>query len=212
MTIKDKLQIVKNNVINAASVYSKQLAGKYYLYIFEGNCFEMYYGTDNFLHLTGAGTMLSPNQFYQLAKDGLIQSNQIKCNKRFPLSVAIKKSENLIELDKFVTEGYFVIKDLVTDTYTYPYAITNIDQSVLIGLKNENQEDEIYIPKSFRIKGNIFNKTTSDNLFEIQMILSKTDIKARYNTILFQEKLKISELPDFIQVKIEDGLNDIYVV
>ena len=64
MTIQDKLDIVKNNVINAASVYSKQLAGKYYLYVFEGNCFEMYYGTDNFLHLTGAGTSLSPNQFY----------------------------------------------------------------------------------------------------------------------------------------------------
>lgn len=56
MTIQDKLDIVKNNVINAASVYSKELAGRYYLYVFEGNCFEMYYGTDNFLHLTGAGT------------------------------------------------------------------------------------------------------------------------------------------------------------
>ena len=206
MTIQDKLDIVKNNVINAASVYSKQLAGRYYLYVFEGNCFEMYYGTDNFLHLSGAGTSLSPNQFYQLAKDGLLQSNQIKCNKRFPLSVAIKKSANLIDLDKFVTEGYFIIKDLVTDTYTYPYAITNIDQSVLIGLKNEEEAEEIFIPKSFRIKGNMFNKTSNDNLFEIQMILCKTDIKAKYNNILFQDKVKIGELPDFIQAKIEDGL------
>ena len=70
----------------------------------------------------------------------MLQSNQIKCNKRFPLSVAIKKSANLIELDKFVTEGYFVIKDLVTDTYIYPYAITNIDQSVLIGLKMKRKQ------------------------------------------------------------------------
>ena len=76
MTIQDKLDIVKNNVINAASVYSKQLAGRFYLYVFEGNCFEMYYGTDNFLHLTGAGTSLSPNQFYQLAK--LVCFNQIR--------------------------------------------------------------------------------------------------------------------------------------
>lgn len=208
MTIQDKLDIVKRNVINAASVYSKQLAGRYYLYIFEGNCFEMYYGTDNFLHLTGAGTFLSPNQFYQLAKDGLLQSKQIRCSKRFPLSVAIKKSANLIDLDKFVREGYFVIKDLVTDTNTYPYAITNIDQSVLIGLKNEEEVEEIYIPKSFRIKGNVFNKAESDNLFEIQMILSKTDIEAKYNNILFQEKVKISELPDFIQDKIDDGLKE----
>ena len=29
-----------------------------------------------------------------------------------------------------------------------------IDQSVLIGLKNEEEAEEIFIPKSFRIKGN----------------------------------------------------------
>jgi hypothetical protein len=52
----------------------------------------------------------------------------------------------------------------------------------------------------------LFNKTANDNLFEIQMILSKTDIKAKYNNILFQEKVKISELPSFIQEKIEDNV------
>jgi hypothetical protein len=206
MTIQDKIDKVRDNVIDAASVYSQKLAGRYYLYVFENNCFEMYYGTDNFLHLTGVGTSLSPNQFYQLAKDGLLQSSQIKCNKRFPLSVALKKSANMIDLDKFISEGYFVIKDLVTDTYTYPYAITNIEQSVLIGLKSEDEVNVIYIPKSYRIKGNMFDKTTNEKLFEIHMILSKTDIKAKYDNVLYQEKVKISELPESIQEKIDDGL------
>lgn len=51
-------------------------------------------------------------------------------NSRFPLNTALKKTDNLNELEKFVQEGYFVIKDLKTATVTYPYAITNIEQSV----------------------------------------------------------------------------------
>lgn len=37
---------------------------------------------------------------------------------------------------------YFVIKDLVTEHDTYPYAITNIDQSILLGLKSEEIEEK----------------------------------------------------------------------
>jgi hypothetical protein len=202
MTRQDKIDIVKDNIIKNVQIYSSQLAGHYYLYVFENQCFEMYYGTDNFLHLTGVGTKLSPAQFYSLAKNGQLQSNQLFFNKRFPLPTAMKKSDNLKDLDKFIVEGYFVIKDLVTDTCVYPYAITNIDQSVLLGLKEEN-DDDIYVPKSFRVKGNIFNKTTDENLFEIQYILSKTDIQAKYDTVLYAEKTDYDCLNDSIKEKID---------
>ena len=135
MTRQDKINIVRNNIITNVQIYSSQLAGRYYLYIFENQCFEMYYGVDNFLHLTGVGTRLSPSQFYSLAKSGQLHSNQLFFNSRFPLPTAMKKSDNLSGLGKFISEGYFVIKDLVTDTCVYPYAITNIDRSVLLGLK-----------------------------------------------------------------------------
>lgn len=199
MTRQDKIDTVRNNIITGVQVYANKLAGKYYLYIFEGNCFEMYYDTDNFLHLTGVGTRLSPNQFYTLAKSGMLMSNQLLFNARFPLPTAMKKSASLIALEEFVTEGFFVIKDLVTDTCIYPYAITNIDQSLLIGLKNEVGAGNIYVPKSLRIKGNIFNKTTDSNIFEIQYILSKTDIQAQYDTILYQEDGEFDKLEDDIK-------------
>lgn len=208
MANRDKIDIVRNNIIKGVQVYANHLAGRYYLYVFENNCFEMYYGTDNFMHLTGAGTRLSPNQFYELAKSGNLRSNQLFFNYRFPLSTAVKKSASLVDLGKFVTEGFFVIKDLVTDTCTYPYAITNTSQSVLIGLKNEEGAGEIYVPKSLRIKGNIFNKTTDDNLFEIQYILGKTDIKANYDTILYQEHDGFDKLKKDIKNKIDDKLWD----
>jgi hypothetical protein len=203
MTRQDKIDIVRTNIITNVQIYSSQLAGRYYLYIFENQCFEMYYGTDNYLHLTGAGTRLSPSQFYRLAKSGQLQSNQLFFSERFPLPTAMKKSQNLEDLDKFIKEGYFVIKDLVTDTCVYPYAITNIDKSVLIGLKEEDAA-EIYVPKSFRVKGNIFNKTTDENLFEIQYILSKTDIEAKYDTVLYAENPDYAILEDKIKEKIDN--------
>lgn len=187
MTYRDKVDIVRDNIITNVSVYANNLAGCYYLYIFENQCFEMYYGTDNFLHLTGVGTSLSPNQFYNLAKSRQLQSNQIFFNARFPLATAIKKTKSLKDIDKFITEGYFIIKDLETETDIYPYAITNIDQSILVGLKSEENGD-IYIPKSLRVKGNIFNKTTNDKLFDIHYIFSKTDKQGLYNKLLYSEK------------------------
>lgn len=205
MTQQDKVNIVRNNIIKNVHMYSSYLAGRYYLYIFENQYFEMYYGTENYMHLTGVGTKLSSSQFYNLAKSGQLQSNQMFFSKRFPLSTAMKKTDNLKNLGKFVNEGYFVIKDLKTDTSVYPYAITNIDQSILIGLKEEGV-DKIYVPKSFRVKGNIFNKTINENIFEIQYILSKNDIMSKYDTVLYTEKSDYSGLDNCIKEKIAEKI------
>ena len=201
-----KIEIVRNNIIKNVQVYKNVLAGRYYLYIFENQCFEMYFGTDNFLHLTGVKTNVSPNQFYQLAKKGKLESKQLMFDSRHPLPTAMKKSRNLYDLDKFISEGYFIVKDLVTPTATYPYAITNIDRSILIGLKEEETEVEIYIPKSFRVKGDIINKSDSSNIFEIQAILCKTDKLGLYDNILYQEKNILHSLDEQIKSKIHRDL------
>ncbi|MFI3207496.1 MAG: PBECR4 domain-containing protein [Eubacteriales bacterium] len=198
MTVDTKKDIIRNNIINSVQVYKNKLAGKYYLYIFENQYFEMYFGTDNFLHLTGVKTALTPNQFYQLAKNGHLQKAQMSFEPRFPLNTALKKTNGLQNLDNFINEDCFVIKDFITDTETYPFVLTNIDQSILIGLKAEEIE-VMYIPKSFRIKGNVFDKTTNDKLFEVDYILSKTDKQAKYNTVLYScdKKIKI-ENPEIL--------------
>ena len=168
MTYSEKVDLVRNNIISNVQLYKKILAGHYYLYIFENRYFEMYYGTDNFLHLTGVGTNLSPNQFYQVAKKGQLQSSQLYFNSRFPLATALKKTNSLSELGKFVAED----------------------------------EKEIYIPKSFRVKGNIFDKCDNSKMFEIQAILSKTDKEGLYDTVLYQEKDALHNLGEGIKKKI----------
>lgn len=208
MKYQEKVDLVRNNIISNAQTYKNNLAGKYYLYIFENRCFEMYFGTDNYMHLTGVGSKVSPKQFYQLAKDKKLQDNQIFFSPRYPLKTALYKTANLINLPDFTREGYFVIKDLETDTAKYPYAITNIDQSVLIGLKEEEDTD-IYIPKSFRVKGKIFDKADDDKLFEINCIMSKTDKSALYNNILYCENIDFDSMKPEIIAKIDSNAIDV---
>lgn len=205
MAYQDKVENVRANIFAAVQAYKDYLVGKYYLYIFENNYFEMYYGTENFMHLTGVASNLSPNQFYELAKNKTLQNSQIYFNDRYPLRTALKKTKNLANLKNFVNSGYFVVRDLETESEIYPYTITDIDRSVLIALKEEEIEHEIYIPKSFRVKGNIFGKADNDKMHEINFILSKNDDAGLYNTILYQEK-EFSTLPEEILIMIDKNI------
>ena len=205
MSIEEKKLILRKNIIQVAHIYSYKMAGKHYLYIFEGQCFEMYFGVENFLHLVGVETNLSPRAFYSNAKDGILGTGQFRFSARHPLATALKKSNALLKLESFLHEGYFVIKDLETETAFYPYAITNIDQSLLLGLDRDkrNVDREIYIPQSLRVKGNIFNKSQEDKIFEINSIFSKTDFEAPYGIVLYKDKMNFNQLDDFIKGKIK---------
>lgn len=187
MNKRDKIELVRKNIIDGARLYQREMVGKYFVYIFGEEQFEMYYGIKNFKHLTGADSSLSPEQFYQLATSGHLQEGQLAFNARFPLKIALKKSEGLKSIVLFKQEELFVIKDLKTDTATYPYALTNLDKSLLVVFNPKRVSGKTYyVPKSFRIKDkNIFSKTSSENIFSVDFILSKTDIEKEYSQIEF---------------------------
>lgn len=185
MNYRDKIKLVRKNIIDSADVYKNEMAGRYFIYIFEEEQFEMYYGIKNFKHLTGAGSSLSPEQFYKLATSGRLQENQLFFNSRFPLTIALKKSEGLKSINLFKQEELFIIKDLETDTATYPYALTNLDKSLLVIFDPQIVSGKTYyVPSSFRVDDkNIFKKTKSENIFSVDFILSKTDIGKEYSQI-----------------------------
>ncbi len=205
MSRQETIINIKNKIIENADIYSSQLAGRYYLYIFDNKCFEMYYGTENYLHLTGVGTNLSSSQFYQLAKNGQLQTTQLFFNERYPIKVANKKTTYLANIENFIREDNLIIKNLITTTCTYPYAIVNRDLSILLGIKEETI-DNIYIPKSFRVKGNIFNKTIDENVFNIDYILGKKDFASKYDLVFFERNLEYANLDEEIKDKIDDEI------
>ena len=214
MDIENKKSILRDNIIKAAHIYSYKMAGKHYLYIFEGHCFEMYYGIENFLHLVGVDTRLSPIDFYRNAQRGILNTGQFGFSARHPLATAWKKSKALLKLESFLHEGYFIIKDVETETAFYPYAITDIDRSLLLGLDRDKKvkDTEIYIPQSLRIKGNIFNKSEDNKIFEINSIFSKTDYEAPYSLILYKDRMDFNALDSAVKIELIEIYLAIYAV
>jgi len=209
VNIHRKKEQVRRNIISSARLYKERLVGKRFIYIFGDECFEMHFKTDSFKHLTGANARLSPNQFYMSASEGHLGGNQIFFNDRHPLSIAIRKTEGLRALDLFIKEELFVIKDLVTASATYPYALTNLDKSLLVVLDSTDATgDTYYVPRSFRVKDrNIFDKTSSQSIHAVDFILSKEDVIRKYDTIHMQDKGKsLSTLSEELKMKISDDL------
>lgn len=64
----------------------------------------------------------------------------------------------------------------------------------------------IYIPKSFRVKGNILNKTIDENVFNIDYILGKKDFASKYDLVFFERNLEYANLDEEIKDKIDDEI------
>ena len=63
-TKAEKKNIIRQEIIDSAGVYSRSLAGKSFLYVYGEEFFEVSFPTDHFLHLTGVETELSAKDFY----------------------------------------------------------------------------------------------------------------------------------------------------
>ena len=69
----DKKNAIRQGIIDAAIVYSQNLAGKTFLYVYGDEYFEVSFPVDHFLHLTGVETILSAKDFYRNAKRLFLQ-------------------------------------------------------------------------------------------------------------------------------------------
>ena len=81
-TKTDKKNAVRQDIIDSASVYSQNLAGKVFLYVYRDEYFEVFFPVDHFLHLTGVETGLSAKDFYKNAKKGKLTNNQFYFSSR----------------------------------------------------------------------------------------------------------------------------------
>ena len=103
-----------------------------------------------------------------------------------------------------IVSGAVVYKELVGKYYLYVFENGFLEMYFgTDNLKMEDGTDDIYIPKSFRVNGKIFEKAEKDKIFEINYILSKTDKERKYNTILYKDNTKLEELDKIILDKID---------
>lgn len=67
-TKTDKKNMIRQNIIDSAAIYSQSLAGKVFLYVYGNEFFEVSFPVDHFLHLTGVETRLSAKDFIKMRR------------------------------------------------------------------------------------------------------------------------------------------------
>lgn len=57
---------ILKKIHNAAKNYQRYLAGKTFMYVYEGKSIEVVFKNSSFLHLTGVNTKLKAKEFYKM--------------------------------------------------------------------------------------------------------------------------------------------------
>ena len=86
-------------------MYSQNLAGKTYLYVYGNEYFEVSFPIDHFLHLTGVETRLSAKDFYKNAKKKLPCLKRLHARKdRLLLARFAAGAMLYVEVEKLIPE------------------------------------------------------------------------------------------------------------
>ena len=91
-TKADKKNAIRQGIIDSAAIYSQNLSGKAFLYVYGDEYFEVSFPVDHFLHLTGVETKLSAKDFYKNAKKAKLTNNQFYFDARHPYANAKKET------------------------------------------------------------------------------------------------------------------------
>ncbi|MBQ8296489.1 MAG: hypothetical protein IJX77_01755 [Ruminococcus sp.] len=183
----DKQKIV-SEIKKAADAYKKNLVGKTFLYVFEGQYIEVMFKTKDFKHLTGVDSKLSAQEFYKKAVKKELQSSQVFFSARHPYKLAQKKLKHLHAISSLVMGESFMLKDIKTQTETYKFGTTDLKFSLCFNKEYDNNGTEqgtCFIAKSLRDE-DCFSK--SSDAFTITHIFSKKNDEKKYNQEVYCEK------------------------
>lgn len=164
----------------------------------------------SFLHLTGVGTNLSAENFYNhaLMRNGL-RPQEVLFGSDNPYDLADKKTQHLTDLYKITLTDVVITTDIDTMTFKYNIGITNLEFVICLGDDTDfagNIKSNCKVPYSFRVE-EIENSKFND-LHEVTQILKKKTGERKYSELTFGKKETVKELPTEIQEKIELKWNE----
>ena len=160
---------ILKKIHNAAKNYQQYLAGKTFLYVYEGKCIEVVFKNSSFLHLTGVNTKLKAKEFYKHAKtkNGL-KVQEFFFDKNHPYDLAEKKTELILLcgankdkhgklIDNCLVPYSFRIEDISSDKFGELYEVdfifckqTNDSTYSTLSYKGNKEIEEI--PEEIRAK------------------------------------------------------------
>lgn len=190
-TKADKKNAIRQGIIDSAAIYSQNLAGKAFLYVYGEEYFEVSFPVDHFLHLTGVETKLSAKDFYKNAKKAKLTNNQFYFDARHPYANAKKKLPCLKRLPELTNDMVCILKDMQTVTIIYKLSVTNLEFT--LGLTENMDEkgkkvNDFFLPMSLRVENSSVEKSNVGEI--VDFIFSKDASVAKYDTVLVEDKHK----------------------
>ena len=173
---------ILKKIPNAAKNYQRYLAGKTFMYVYEGKSIEVVFKNSSFLHLTGINTKLKAKEFYKHAKtkNGL-KVQEFFFDKNNPYDLAEKKTEHLEDLYRITNMEVLITEDVVTFTANYKIGITDLQFILLCGENRDKHGkliDDCLVPYSFRIE-EIGNEKFGE-LYEVDFIFCKQTNESKH--------------------------------
>lgn len=210
-TKTDKKNAIRQDIIDSAGIYSQNLAGKAFLYVYGDKYFEVSFPVDHFLHLTGVETKLSAKDFYKNAKKAKLTNSQFYFDARHPYANAKKKLPCLKRLPELTNDMVCILKDMQTVTIIYKLSVTNLEFT--LGL-TENTDDEgnkindFFLPMSLRVEDASVEKSNDGEI--VDFIFSKDASVARYDTLMVEDKSKTipESIKHLVSNKFDNTQND----
>lgn len=190
-TKADKKNAIRQGIIDSAAIYSQNLSGKAFLYVYGDEYFEVSFPVDHFLHLTGVETKLSAKDFYKNAKKAKLTNNQFYFDARHPYANAKKKLPCLKRLPELTNDMVCILKDMQTVTIIYKLSVTNLEFT--LGLTENMDEkgkkvNDFFLPMSLRVENSSVEKSNVGEI--VDFIFSKDASVAKYDTVLVEDKHK----------------------
>lgn len=203
-TKADKKNAIRQEIIDSAAIYSQNLAGKAFLYVYGEEFFEVSFPIDHFLHLTGVETNLSAKDFYKNAKKGKLTNNQFYFNARHPYANAKKKLPCLKRLPELTNDMVCILKDMQTLTIIYKLSVTNLEFTLGLTENIDNHGNKIndfFLPMSLRVEDSSVEKSNVGDI--VDFIFVKDASMAKYDSVLVEDKYKC--IPHCIKHLINDS-------
>ena len=202
-TKTDKKNMIRQGIIDSAEIYSQNLAGKVFLYVYGEEYFEVSFPVDHFLHLTGVETRLSARDFYKNAKKAILTNNQFYFDARHPYANAKKKLPCLKRLPELTNDMVCILKDMETLRIIYKLSVTNLEFT--LGLtentdNNGNKINDYFLPMTLRVKDSSVEKSSDGEV--VDFIFAKDASISKYDTLLVEDKSKT--IPDCIKYLISE--------
>lgn len=196
-TKAEKKNQIRQGIIDAAVVYSKELAGKTFLYVYGNEYFEVSFPIDHFLHLTGVETKISAKEFYRNAKKGFLTDKQFYFSGRHPFANAKKKLPCLKRLPELTNEMVCILKDMQTLTITYKLSVTNLEFT--LGLTENidahgKKVNDLFLPMSLRVEDSSIEKSGAGEV--VDFIFAKDASLDKYNRLMVRDESKV--IPEMV--------------